>query len=164
MGEQLQRIRAARASAGERFEAHQWRRCERPPRARYGGLIPDLTVQRLACDSTVTRVLLNAESAVIDVGRSQRVVHGATRRALNVRDKGCRWPGCDRPASWTAAHHIVHWVRGGRTDLDNLVLLCHRHHWMVHEAGFQLVRVDNGGDILTIPPPPGETYRPRPPN
>jgi hypothetical protein len=129
----------------------------------FGGLIPDHTVQRLACDSTVTRVLLNATSAVIDVGRSQRVVPGATRRALNVRDKGCRWPGCDRPESWTAAHHIVHWVHGGRTDLDNLVLLCHRHHWMVHEVGFQLVRVDNG-DILTIPPPPGQTYRARAPN
>jgi hypothetical protein len=129
----------------------------------YGGVVPDETVQRLACDSTVTRVLLNAESAVIDVGRSQRVVPGATRRALNVRDKGCRWPGCDRPAPWTAAHHIIHWVRGGRTDLNNLVLLCHRHHWMVHECGFQLVRVDHG-EILTIPPPAGDSYRPRAPN
>ncbi len=129
----------------------------------FGGVIPDLTVQRLACDSTVTRVLVNAESAVIDVGRSQRVVPGATRRALNVRDKGCRWPDCDRPAPWTAAHHIVHWVHGGRTDMDNLVLLCHRHHWLVHECEFQLVRVDDGS-ILTIPPPPGESHRPRAPN
>jgi Domain of unknown function (DUF222)/HNH endonuclease len=128
----------------------------------YGGVIPDLTVQRLACDSTITRVLINAESAVVDVGRSQRVVPGATRRALNLRDNGCRWPGCDRPAPWTAAHHIVHWVQGGRTDLNNLVLLCHRHHWMVHEVGFRLVRVDDGS-VLTIPPPPGETYRPRAP-
>ncbi|HEY8755920.1 MAG TPA: HNH endonuclease signature motif containing protein [Candidatus Dormibacteraeota bacterium] len=46
---------------------------------------------------------------------------GATRAALNFRDKGCRWPGCDRPASWTAAHHVIHWAQGGRTDLDNLV-------------------------------------------
>jgi hypothetical protein len=129
----------------------------------FGGLIPDLTVQRLACDATVTRVLLDAESAVIDVGRSQRVVPGATRRALNVRDRGCRWPGCDRPCSWTAAHHIVHWVHGGRTDMDNLVLLCHRHHWWVHEAGFQIVRVDDGS-ILTIPPRPGERCQPRAPN
>lgn len=129
----------------------------------FGGVIPDLTVQRLACDSTVTRVLVNAESAVIDVGRSQRVVPGATRRALNVRDKGCRWPDCDRPAPWTAAHHIVHWVHGGRTDMDNLVLLCHRHHWLVHECEFQLVRADDGS-ILTIPPPQGESHRPRAPN
>jgi hypothetical protein len=93
------------------------------PRAEteFDGLLPDTTVQRLACDSTVTRVLLDAESAVIDVGRSRRVVPGATRRALNVRDRGCRWPCCGRPESWTAAHHIVHWVHGGRTDMDNLV-------------------------------------------
>jgi hypothetical protein len=52
-------------------------------------------------------VLLDAKSAVVDVGRSERVVPGATRRALNVRDKGCRWPGCDRTASWTAAHRAV---------------------------------------------------------
>jgi hypothetical protein len=127
-----------------------------------GATIPDATVQRLACDATITRVLLNAESAVIDVGRSQRVVPGSTRRALNVRDKGCRWPGCDRPASWTAAHHIIHWTHGGMTDLDNLVLLCHRHHWLVHECGFQIVRTDGDG-ILTIPPPPDHAFRTRPP-
>jgi hypothetical protein len=127
-----------------------------------GGTIPDATVQRLACDATITRVLLNAASAVIDVGRSQRVVPGATRRALNVRDRGCRWPGCDRPASWTAAHHIVHWVHGGRTDLGNLVLLCHRHHWLVHECGFQIVRTDDR-NVLTIPPPPDHGMRARPP-
>ncbi|MDQ6857271.1 MAG: HNH endonuclease [Candidatus Dormibacteraeota bacterium] len=79
------------------------------------------TVQRLACDATITRVLLDAQSAVIDVGRSQRVVPGSTRRALNVRDRGCRWPGCDRPVSWTAAHHVIHWVHGGDTDMSNLV-------------------------------------------
>ena len=127
-----------------------------------GAPIPDATVQRLACDATITRVLLDSESAVIDVGRSQRVVPGSTRRALNVRDKGCRWPGCDRPASWTQAHHIVHWVHHGRTDMDNLVLLCHRHHWLVHECGFQIVRADGGG-ILTIPPPADHALRARPP-
>jgi hypothetical protein len=128
----------------------------------YGGAIPDATVQRLACDATITRVLLNAESAVIDVGRSKRVVPGATRRALNVRDKGCRWPSCTRSASWTAAHHIVHWVHGGRTDLSNLVLLCHRHHWLVHECGYQIVRTDDG-EILTLPPHPDQGFRARPP-
>ena len=117
------------------------------------GPIPDETVQRLACDATITRVLLNAASAVIDVGRSQRVVPPATRRALNVRDQGCRWPGCTRGVSWTGAHHIIHWAgpHFGRTDLDNLALLCRRHHWCVHEGGYQLVRTDEG-EILTIAP------------
>jgi len=110
------------------------------------------SVQRLACDCNVTRILLGAESAVIDVGRSKRVVSPATRRALNARDRCCRWPGCDRSASWSAAHHVVHWARGGTTDLANLVLLCHRHHWMVHEGGWQLVHAD-GNQMLAIPPP-----------
>lgn len=109
------------------------------------------TVRRLACDSTISRVLFGSDSAVIDVGRARRVVSGPTRRALNARDRGCRWPGCDRPASWSAAHHVVHWVCGGETNLSNLVLLCHRHHWMVHEGEWQLVRADDGR-VTAIPP------------
>ncbi|MDQ6720200.1 MAG: HNH endonuclease [Candidatus Dormibacteraeota bacterium] len=109
------------------------------------------SVERLACDCNITRILLGTDSAVIDVGRSKRVVSPATRRALNLRDHCCRWPGCDRSASWSAAHHVVHWARGGATDLSNLVLLCHRHHWMVHEGAWQLVRAD-GDQMLAIPP------------
>ncbi len=109
------------------------------------------TIERLACDCSITRVLLGSESTVIDVGRSKRVVSGPAGRALRARDGSCRWPGCDRPASWSAAHHVVHWIHGGTTDLENLVLLCHRHHWMVHEGNWQLVRGDEGR-MLTIPP------------
>ena len=127
-----------------------------------GAPIPDATVQRLACDATITRVLLDAEFRGHRRGPLAAGRAGATRRALNVRDRGCRWPGCERPASWTAAHHIVHWVRGGGTDMRNLVLLCHRHHWLVHECGFQIVRTDDGG-ILTIPPPANHALRARPP-
>jgi len=108
-------------------------------------------VERLACDGNITRVLLDSESAVIDVGRAKRVVSGPARRALNARDGSCRWPGCDRPPSLSAAHHVVHWVHGGSTDLSNLILLCHRHHWMVHEGKWQLVRSDDGR-MLAIPP------------
>ena len=108
-------------------------------------------VERLACDCNVTRILLGSDSVVIDVGRSRRVVSPSQRRALNVRDKGCRFPGCDRPATWTSGHHLVHWIKGGGTDLPNLVLLCYRHHWMVHEGGWQLVKTDDG-QMLAIPP------------
>jgi len=114
--------------------------------------ISSTTVERLACDSSIARVLLDSESLVIDVGRSKRVVAEPSRRALASRDAHCLWPmGCDRPASRCAAHHLVHWIRGGTTDLDNLILLCHRHHWMVHEGNWQIVRGDDGR-ILTIPP------------
>jgi hypothetical protein len=109
------------------------------------------SVERLACDCNVTRILLGADSQVIDVGRSKRVISAAQRRALHVRDKGCRWPGCDRPASYTSGHHLVHWVKGGATDLDNLALLCLRHHWLVHEGKWQLVKTD-GGELLAVPP------------
>lgn len=108
-------------------------------------------VQRLACDCNVTRILLDSDSLVIDVGRSRRVVSPAQERALRVRDRTCRWPGCDRPASHTAAHHLVHWPKGGKTDLSNLVLLCHRHHWMVHEGGWQIVRTGKTDYVVTPP-------------
>src|ERR1700687_4873036 len=113
--------------------------------------VSSTTMERLACDSGIARILLDSESTVIDVGRSKRVVSEPARRALSARDGHCRWPGCDRPASWSAAHHVVHWIHGGTTDLDNLILLCHRHHWMVHEGNWQLVRGDDGR-MLTIPP------------
>ncbi|MFI5283726.1 MAG: DUF222 domain-containing protein [Candidatus Dormibacterales bacterium] len=109
------------------------------------------TVERLACDCSLTRVLLGAESSVIEVGRARRVVSGPARRALVARDRHCVWPGSERPASWSGAHHVVHWVQGGSTDLENLVLLCHRHHWLVHEGRWQLVK-DDAGRRLAIPP------------
>lgn len=108
-------------------------------------------MERLACDCNVTRILLNADSCVIDVGHSRRNISGPMRKALNARDKGCTWPGCDRPATWTSGHHLVFWTRGGPTDLSNLALLCYRHHWMVHEGAWQLVRSDDGR-MLAVPP------------
>jgi hypothetical protein len=108
-------------------------------------------LERIACDCNVTRILLGSDSAVIDVGRSRRVIGPATRRALNARDRGCRWPGCDRPATYASGHHLVHWSKGGSTDLENLVLLCYRHHWMVHEGRWQLVKAEDGR-LLTVPP------------
>jgi hypothetical protein len=113
--------------------------------------ISSKTVERLACDCSVTRILLDSDSMVIDVGRAKRVTSGPQRKALNARDKGCIWPGCDRPASWASGHHLKHWIHGGGSDLENLALLCYRHHWNVHEGGWQIVRSDDGL-VTTIPP------------
>jgi hypothetical protein len=107
------------------------------------------TLERIACDSTISRVLL-ADSMVIDVGRATRVNSAPTRRALRVRDKGCRFPGCDRPASWSTPHHIIAWTRGGPTNLANEVLLCYYHHRLVHEGGWQVVKV--GRELRFVPP------------
>jgi len=109
------------------------------------------SVQRIACDCSVTRVLLGQESMTIDVGRSRRVIDGALRKALRLRDQHCQWPGCERPASYCDGHHVVHWAHGGGTDLDNLVLLCKRHHRMVHEGGWQLIRTDKGKIVVIAP-------------
>jgi uncharacterized protein DUF222/HNH endonuclease len=107
------------------------------------------TLERLACDSTISRVLL-ADSMVIDVGRATRVVPASTGRALRVRDRGCRAPGCDRQVNWSTPHHIVAWSRGGPTNLPNLVLLCFYHHRLVHEGGWQVVKA--GREFRFIPP------------
>jgi Domain of unknown function (DUF222) len=114
------------------------------------------TVARWACDGSLSRVLMQ-DSLVIDVGRSQRVIAGAKRRALVARDKHCRWPGCERPASWCDGHHIVHWINGGGLELENMVLLCQRHHWLVHEGGWQIVKTEDG-DLMPIAP--AHYYRP----
>jgi hypothetical protein len=105
----------------------------------------------LACDASVTRIVLDPKSQVIDVGRAERTIKGPRRKALNVRDRGCTWPVCERPASWTSGHHIKHWLHGGTNEQPNLTLLCYRHHWMVHEGGWQIVRGDDGR-MITIPP------------
>jgi hypothetical protein len=108
------------------------------------GPVPLSTVERLLCDCSVGRVLMRGRSEVLDLGRRTDVPSPAQRRALARRDQHCRFPGCDRPVRWTDAHHIVHWTRGGPTDLDNLVLLCRRHHTACHEGGWNLVRNADG--------------------
>jgi hypothetical protein len=107
------------------------------------------TLERIACDCTMSRVLL-ADSIVIDVGRATRVVSAPMRRALHRRDRGCRWPGCDRQVNWSTPHHIVAWARGGPNKLPNLVLLCYFHHRLVHEGGWQVVKA--GREFRFIPP------------
>lgn len=121
------------------------------------------TVQRLACDANVTRIVLGPDSAVLDVGRTRRVPSAATRKALRARDRGCVWPGCERPSSWTAPHHIRHWAHGGETSLENLASLCHRHHWKVHEGGWQLARADDH-ELIAVPPVPEFSPSARAPN
>jgi Domain of unknown function (DUF222)/HNH endonuclease len=107
------------------------------------------TAERIACDCTMSRVLL-ADSMVIDVGRATRTVSAPTMRALRVRDKGCRFPGCDRQVNWSSPHHIIHWSRGGPGNLPNLVLLCYFHHRLVHEGAWQVIKA--GREFRFLPP------------
>src|SRR5579864_4374334 len=114
-----------------------------------GVAISSKTVQRLACDGTLCRVL-KADSIFVDVGRATRSISAAQHRALKARHHGCAGPGCDRPMNWTHTHHIEFWAGGGRSDLTNLLPLCYYHHRLVHEGGWQVVKA--GGGVRFIPP------------
>jgi hypothetical protein len=94
------------------------------------------TSARLTCDAAVVVIREDAGGAALDVGRKTRTIPAAIRRALETRDTGCRFPGCT--ARRCEAHHVVHWADGGPTCLDNLVLLCRRHHRLLHEGGYTM--------------------------
>ncbi|MGH8922893.1 MAG: DUF222 domain-containing protein [Actinomycetes bacterium] len=100
-------------------------------------------IRRIACDSLVIALVLSGQNEPLDVGRDKRTVTKYQRRALIARDGGCAHPGCTRPPSWCSAHHITHWVDGGLTALDNLVLLCLVHHRMIHHSGWQVTMRDH---------------------
>lgn len=92
------------------------------------------TVRRLACDAGVVRMVTGPDSEVLDIGRRTRTVPSAVRRVVDRRDGGCTVTGCDAPPGWCDAHHIVHWADGGPTSVENLRLLCRRHHTAIHES------------------------------
>ena len=102
------------------------------------GVITPGAARRLACDAAVSRIITRGDSEVLDVGRTTRVVPKALRIALMARDRGCVIRGCGAPQRWCDAHHVIHWADGGPTSLANLVLLCSRHHTMVHEGMVRL--------------------------
>jgi len=103
---------------------------------------------------------LGAPTQLLDLGRATRVITPALRRALALRDGGCTAPGCDRPPPWTDAHHLAHWLHGGTTSLDNLILLCRTHHLAVHEGNWQLGRNPTSRQVTLAPPPAAATPHP----
>jgi hypothetical protein len=101
------------------------------------------TLRRVCCDGGVVAAVVDQQGAVLDVGRRTRAIPTAIRRALWLRDQCCRFPGCMNQR-YVHGHHIKHWLHGGPTSLDNLVLLCSFHHRQVHEAGFTLTLLPDG--------------------
>ncbi len=100
--------------------------------------LPDRVVQRLLCDGRIRTVIHDGASNVLDVGRSQRLVTDRQYQALRLRQHGhCAHPGCPN-TKVLHAHHRIHWIHGGRTDLDNLLLLCERHHVAHHAGEFEI--------------------------
>ena len=124
------------------------------------GPAPAEAAKRVSCDASVLRVVMSGRSEPLDVGRRTPVISPALRRAVIVRDRHCRFPGCDRPHPWCDAHHVRHWADGGDTALTNLLLLCRRHHRAIHtRRGFGVEMMEGrplfrrpDGSVLRAPP------------
>jgi len=125
-----------------------------------GAHVPAGTSQRLACDATRVIMRHAPDGRVVEVGARTRTIPPALRRALEHRDRGCRFPGCS--VRFGQGHHIRHWAHGGSTTLSNLALLCRRHHRAVHEEGYRLERQaddelrfwrPDGRPLPEVPPP-----------
>ncbi len=112
--------------------------------------LPLPVVKRLSCDGSVVPLVKGAQGEVLSVGRKQRTVPTAIRRALRARDRCCQFPGCHH-TQWLDAHHITHWADGGDTSLENLLLLCTHHHTLLHEGGFTLARSGDGRHYFARP-------------
>ncbi|MGY1727280.1 DUF222 domain-containing protein [Geodermatophilus sp. SYSU D01062] len=126
----------------------------------FGATISAARARWLACDGAVSRVVFAPDGAPLDLGRERRLADRHLRRAVELRDGGCVFAGCDAPTWWCDVHHLVHWIDGGETGLDNSALLCERHHTKVHH-GFRVERHPTGrwrtyrpdGTEITVRPP-----------
>ncbi len=156
MGQANTRDRAAQSPAGSTPCPGPRRAASSPAGRRQtvldeaGGIhISAETARRLACDAAMVGMRHGPGGEILDVGRRTRTISPALRRALHARDRQCRFPGCRNVR--VDAHHIRHWAHGGATALDNLVLLCRRHHRAVHEEGFRIT-LDAAGDLAFVQP------------
>ncbi len=98
--------------------------------------LPIETVRRLCCDGAIVP-FVHDDGRPTGIGHKHRVVNPQLRRALMARDQGCRFPGCTH-TKWLDAHHVVHWADGGETTPENLMMLCSKHHRLLHEGGFEI--------------------------
>src|SRR6478735_6020989 len=117
----------------------------------HGGPISAGEARMLACDARIVPAVLNGPSQVLDVGAASRSYPAPIRRAITLRDRGCTWPGCNRPAGWCDCHHIKHWADDGPSSYENGCLLCPFHHAEIHR-GHWLVRMAPDGIPEFIPP------------
>jgi hypothetical protein len=117
------------------------------------------TVERHVCDGGIVPIHFDTDGHVVNIGRQQRHFTHRQRQALAARDGGCLFPHCQRPPSWTEAHHITQWSQGGRSDLDNGILLCRHHHLLIHNNGWQIAR-DGAQHWLTPPDTIDPTQQP----
>ncbi|KUM38548.1 hypothetical protein AR539_03190 [Arthrobacter sp. EPSL27] len=117
----------------------------------FTGPVTASTVRKIACDADIIPVLLGGTGRILDIGRTSRIFPPHIRKALTARDLGCAFPGCTIPATWCEAHHITYWSRGGTTGTDNGVMLCSRHHHLIHKEQWTIQL--HTGIPWFIPPP-----------
>ena len=125
------------------------------------GEITATEARMLACECKIIPVTLGTNGEPLDVGRAQRLATPAQRRALAIRDHGCTFPGCDEPPQRCTAHHIIFWAHHGETKLDNLVLLCGRHHRLIHYSDWKVRIAADGHPEFTPPTFLNPAQRPR---
>jgi hypothetical protein len=111
--------------------------------------VPAGTSQRLACDASRVVMRYDEDGNIVEVGARTRTIPPALRRAMQARDRGCRFPGCG--LRFGQGHHIQHWAQGGPTTLSNLTMLCRRHHRAVHEEGYSVERQGDGSLLFRTP-------------
>ncbi len=121
-----------------------------------GPLLGAGTLRRLACDAAIIPAVLGADGEILDLGRKTRNPSAALRAAVIARDGGCIFPGCQRPPSWCQCHHCWHWLNGGPTNLENLHLLCSKHHHLCHEGGWRLTVEKDAERTPWFHPPGGQ--------
>jgi hypothetical protein len=114
-----------------------------------GTLITASEARRLACTAKIIPAVLGTSSELLDLGRAKRLYSRGQRKALRIRDKHCRAEGCTVPATWCDAHHATPWSHGGKTDLDNAVLLCGHHHRRAHDPRYESTRLPNDDSATT---------------
>jgi hypothetical protein len=120
------------------------------------------TIQRLACDAGIHRLVHGPDGTILDYGRQTRAVSDSMFDLLTIRDHGCRLDGCTAPPSACDAHHAKHWLDLGETELDNLILACwYHHHHLLHEQHWRIVPL--GAGHFTLIDPHGKTHQLRPP-
>ena len=107
--------------------------------------------RKLACEADIIPAVTGGDSQPMDLGMQRRYFTKAQRLAAGIRDEGCAFPGCDRPPQWCEMHHLQQFSRGGRTNLSNGVLLCSRHHHLVHDQDWEH-RIDPDGHVSWRPP------------
>ena len=116
-----------------------------------GVTVGPATARRLLCDCNLIPAVLGSAGEPLDIGRATRTWPTGIRRAVALRDGGCVFPGCDRPARWCEIHHIIFWVDGGPTSLVNGACLCSHHHALIHQGDWQ-IRMAKDGHPEIIPP------------